>query len=80
MPNQIYKISYVRAVLVFGILGYGSFMTLGFGAFFYYIEGHFSNLGEALLAYLFPSWFLGGVIGFVNRKHWGLYESKNPKS
>jgi hypothetical protein len=64
--------SLFRAVVVFGMLGWGTFFGVGVGLFSHYVMRQSENLVVSLGAYLVMGWGLGLLVGWANRKTWGV--------
>lgn len=63
--------SLIRGVVVFGMLGWGTFVGVCFGLFQHYVMGQGKGLVVSLGVYVAIGWCLGLVVGWQNRRTWG---------
>lgn len=66
------SVSTFRAVIVFGMLGFGTFFGVLSGLFSYFLFHKDGNLLCTLAAYVLMGWFIGIFVGWTNRVPWGV--------
>ncbi len=71
----VYSISLFRAIVVLGMLLFGTSFGVFLGLCSYYFLNQGGSLLGTLTAYVLAGWFVGLFVGWVNRKTWGCYES-----
>ena len=70
------SVSLFRALVLFGMLGYGTFFGVSMGLFSHYVMRQSESLVVSLGVYLAIGWCLGLIVGWQNRRTWG---ARGPK-